>query len=185
MKKTLILLAILVLIILGLGIYKFNFIDDDIYNGNGIQINLHDGVYTIGGQKVALKNGISEVEAAPGSASKIVTKYFGNDIVGDFDNDGREDLAFLLTQETGGSGVFYYAVALLDRVDGKVGSEAVFLGDRIAPQTTELKENNILVVNYADRKVGESFAVVPSVGKSLYLKLDPTAHQFREVIKSF
>lgn len=132
--------------------------------------------YSIDGTSVMLKDGVAEVEAAPGSAAKITTKYFGNDFKTDLNNDGREDIVFLLTQETGGTGIFYYAVAALNLEQGYIGSDGYFLGDRIAPQTIELSSNpkhqKVIVVNYADREKEEPMSVVPSVGKSAYLKLD-------------
>ena len=192
MKKTLIILVALVLIIIGFLIYKFNFGNSStIINNQTVRQDFsHDGAYMIAGQKVILKNGISEVSAAPGSASKIVTKYFGNDLIHDLNEDGRPDKVFLVTQNTGGSGTFYYVVALLDTTNGLVGSDGVLLGDRIAPQTINIDEGqttngtnrqNVIVVNYADRKSGESFAVAPSVGKSIWLKLDLKTMRFGEV----
>jgi len=193
MKKIKIILIVfitLALMIFCFVIYKLNFTNDDLYLENKVtgvntKIDIHDGVYTIDGQKVTLKNGISETETAPGSASKIVTKYFGNDIFGDFDGDDRDDTAFILTQETGGSGIFYYVVALLNKTDGKVGTDGVLIGDRIAPQTMGIKNKDILIVNYADRKLGESFATLPSVGKSIYLKLDTKTLQWGMVANDF
>src|SRR5882672_11178341 len=72
------------------------------------KISYRDATYIIDGTHVTLKDGISEVAVAPGSASKLVTKYFGNEAVGDLNGDGIDDIAFLLTQEGGGSGTFYY-----------------------------------------------------------------------------
>lgn len=141
--------------------------------------------YVIDGTRIKLTEGISEVVATPGSASKIVTKYFGNEIFKDLNDDGREDVVFLLTQETGGSGVFFYAVAALNTPGGYVGSESIFLGDRIAPQTTESGKYKIVIVNYADRASGEDFSVQPSVGKSIWLLLDPETMQFGEVAQNF
>ncbi len=43
----------------------------------------------------------------------------------------------------------------------------------------------VIVVNYADRKSGESFAVQPSVGKSLWLLLDPKTMKLGEVAQNF
>ncbi|HUQ30041.1 MAG TPA: META domain-containing protein [Candidatus Paceibacterota bacterium] len=143
-----------------------------------------NATYTISGEPVTLVNGVSETEAAPDSASKITTRYFGNEVRHDFNADGREDIAFLLTQQTGGTGTFYYVVAALSTENGYVGSEGVFLGDRIAPQTTEIK-GNLVVVNYAHRAPGESFTVAPSVGKSVHLLLDPKTLQFGEVAQNF
>jgi hypothetical protein len=132
--------------------------------------------YSIDGQLVQLVNGSAETESAPGATSKTVTRYFGNDLVTDLNNDGRDDVVFLLTQETGGSGTFYYAVAVLNTFDGYVGSDGYLLGDRIAPQTINESQNprhkNVIVVNYADRAPGDPMATQPSVGKSVYLKLD-------------
>ena len=141
----------------------------------------HDGTFTIEGQKTTLTRGISEVAAAPGSASKIITRYFGNDVAADFDLDGRQDLAFIITQDRGGSGMFYYVVALLNKASGTVGTKAALLGDRIAPQTLELSGKNTLIANFAERKKGEGFTVPPSVGTSMYLRLNASSGVFEDV----
>lgn len=152
-------------------------------------VSYKNATYIIAGKSVTLVNGHAEESAAPGSASKIVTDYFGNEVTLDLDENGREDIVFLLTQQTGGSGTFYYVVAALNTPSGYKGSHAVLLGDRIAPQTTELSRNpshkNVIVVNYADRAPGESFAVQPSVGKSIWLKFNPATMQFGEVVQGF
>jgi hypothetical protein len=129
-----------------------------------------DATYVIDGQSIKLINGLSEMEAAPGSASKIVTRFFGNDASGDLNGDGKVDIAFLLTQTNGGSGTFFYVVVALQTDTGYLGTNAVFLGDRIAPQTTEIQGSTV-IVNYADRNPGESFDVAPSLGVSKYLKV--------------
>lgn len=144
-----------------------------------------NATYVIDGREVVLVNGISEIEAAPGSASKIVTQYFGNEVIHDFNADGRLDTAFILTHTTGGSGTFFYVVTALNMPEGYKGSHGFLLGDRIAPQTTEMGKGNIIVVNYADRKPNEGFAIAPSVGKSVWLLLDPTTMQFGHVEQNF
>ncbi len=145
--------------------------------------------YFIDGQRVQLTNGVAEVEAAPGSASKITTRYFGNDLTSDLDGDGREDVAFILTQETGGSGTFYYAVAALNTERGYVGTEGYLLGDRIAPQSTTMSPNprhvHVVVFNFAERKAGEPMTAQPSVGKSVYLKIDPASLRWAIVEPDF
>ncbi|GEM_PF-1043497 len=116
-------------------------------------------------------------------------RYFGNDLMTDLNDDGRDDVIFLITHEPGGSGTFYYAVAALNTEYGYIGSDGYFLGDRIAPQTIEESQNprhvNVIVVNYADRAPGEPMTAEPSVGKSVYLKLDPTAMQWGIVEPDF
>jgi len=115
--------------------------------------------YEIEGQSVKLTNGISGT-----------TRYFGNEIVGDLNGDGTGDIAFLLTQNPGGSGTFYYVAVALKTTDGYQGTNALFLGDRIAPQTTEIR-NEEVIVNYADRKIDEPMTTKPSVGVSKYFKV--------------
>jgi heat shock protein HslJ len=141
--------------------------------------------YVIGGEQVRLVDGIAEVEAAPGSAAKIITRHFGNELRKDLDGDGREDVVFLLTQATGGSGTFFYVVAALAGDEGYRGSHGLLLGDRIAPQTTESGRANIVVVNFADRARGEPFSARPSTAKSIWLLLNPATMQFGEVAQDF
>ena len=132
-----------------------------------------NATYVIDGQSVTLVNGHAEVAAAPGSASKTITQYFGNEATGDLNGDGVPDVGFILTQTGGGSGTFYYAVAALKTTNGYQGTDAFLLGDRIAPQTTEIK-NGQLVVNYADRATGEPMTTQPSIGVSTYLNVQGT-----------
>lgn len=130
-----------------------------------------NGTYSIEGVDITLVNGYAETEFAPGSISRLVTRYFGNEATGDLTGDGVADAAFLLTQDGGGSGTFYYVVAALETPDGYKGTNAVFLGDRIAPQTTEIRDGEI-IVNYADRNPGEPMTAQPSVGVSKYFRVE-------------
>lgn len=173
--KKIILGVLAIIVVLVVVFYAFN---SYIYNKKqapGV-VDYKNAEYRIGGTSVKLKDGFAEIEAAPGSASKITIRYFGNEFATDLNNDGRQDLVFLLTQVTGGSGIFYYAVAALNTDSGYVGSDGYLLGDRISPQTIEMSPNvkhkNVIVVNYADRAAGTSMTTQPSVGKSVYLKLD-------------
>jgi hypothetical protein len=130
-----------------------------------------NATYEIEGRPVTLVNGLSEVEAAPGSASKVTTRVFGNEASGDLDGDGTADVALLLTQNSGGSGTFYYAVVARWTPAGFAGTNGVLLGDRIAPQTTQVQDGTV-IVNYAERRPGEPFTIQPSVGVSKYLKIE-------------
>lgn len=148
-----------------------------------------DGAYLIEGQRVKLENGVAITEATPGSASKIITRYFGNELKTDLNGDGREDVAFLLTQERGGSGTFFYAVAALNTDKGYVGSDGYFLGDRIAPQSTNESQNPrhryVVVFNYAVRPSGVPMTAQASLGKSVYLKLNPATMQWGIIMPDF
>ncbi len=180
MNKNITILVVFVLILL-FGVYKFAFVDN--ISKTDLSINFYDGEYEISGQKFVLKNGLSKIPI-PNSSSKIITKYFGNDADGDIDGDGINDKVFLLTQETGGTGTFYYLAGILNKQNGRIFARPVFIGDRIAPQNTRI-ENGEVLVNYADRNYGESFDVRPSLGKTLYLKLDPKIMEFGELVKDF
>jgi heat shock protein HslJ len=141
--------------------------------------------YSIAGRAVRLVDGVATTPAAPGSAATSVTRYFSNEVWTDLNADGREDVVFLLTQEPGGSGTFYYAVAALDLPGGFAGSEAMLLGDRIAPQATALGPNGLVVVSYAERAPGDGFATAPSIAKSIRIKVDPATLRLGEVAQDF
>ena len=130
-----------------------------------------DTTYTIGDQPYALLGGHVEKEVAPDSAMKEKVSVFGEPVYGDLDADGDLDAALFIVQESGGSGVFYYIAVAVN--DGGVykGTNAMLLGDRIAPQTIEVR-NGRAVANYAERKANEAFSVAPSVGKSIWIHLD-------------
>jgi heat shock protein HslJ len=188
MKNKIITLLIVLVLCVGAYFAFTNIKQTPATSKNNTAISALDGknsTFTIDGSPVTLVNGISEIQAVPGSASKIVTRYFGNDIKADLNGDGKQDIAFLVTQETGGSGIFYYVVAILNATSGPIGSQGLFIGDRIAPQTTEVTKGNVVVVNYADRNPGEPFSTQPSQGKSLYLLLDTKTMQFGEVVQNF
>ncbi len=201
MKKTILIIlgvcaAVVVLVALA-GMFKFNHLANQPgYDVDGNKTTTEEDAsdpknttYIIDGKEVTLIDGLSEKSAAPDSASKVTTQYFGNELQTDLNNDGREDIVFLLTQNTGGSGTFFYVVTALNTEEGWVGSQATFIGDRIAPQTTEVSRNpnhkNVIVVNYVDRAPDEPMTISPSQAKSLYLKLDPESMQFGEVAADF
>lgn len=152
-------------------------------NDNKI-LNPYDTTYNIWGEEITFRAGESRVSIAPGSSVEIVTKYFGNDFKYDFDHDGREDIAFMLTQETGGTGVFYYVTAVLNTETGKVGLDGVFIGDRIAPQSIYIEAGEILVIKFAERKIGQSFSEQPSLARTIKVKYDTDSLQFAEVLQN-
>jgi hypothetical protein len=145
--------------------------------------------YVIEGERITLANGFAEAQTSPGSASRTVTRYFGNELKTDLNDDGREDVVFLLTQQRGGSGAFFYAVAALNTQEGYVGSDGYLIGDRIAPQSIAESPNprhvNVIVVNYADRRPDEPKTADPSVNKSVYLKMNADTVRWGIVVPDF
>ena len=129
--------------------------------------------YSIEGDLVMLVNGKSEQEEAPGSAIKIETTVFGEPAMGDLDGDGAQDAALILVYNPGGSGTFYYVVTALQNSESgeATGTNAVLLGDRIAPQNISI-ENGVVLVNYADRALDEPMSAQPSIGVSKWLAVE-------------
>ena len=161
-KNTLILIIILILAIVGIYFCQQSLLQVKDYKNIS---------YNIEGKDVLLTNGLSEVEIVPGSASKSITRYFGNEVRGDFNNDKSEDVAFLLTQDNGGSGTFYYVVAALKTNNGYIGTNGIFIGDHVAPQTTEFRDN-MIIVNYEDREINQPMTAQPSIGFSKYCMIE-------------
>jgi hypothetical protein len=108
--------------------------------------------------------------ASDSTSVKSGARYFGNEVKGDFNGDDKEDVAYLFTEDGGGSGTFYYVTAKLADGKGFKELDAILLGDRIAPQTTEFKDG-MIIVNYADRRPGEPMTNKPSVGMSSYFQV--------------
>jgi hypothetical protein len=171
MKKK-IWIAVLIVVIVGLGAF--------ILLGRQAKpaaaFDPYNATYVVGGASVALVNGRAETPAAPGSATQVVTSVFGQPVSGDLNGDGKADAAMMIVQDPGGSGSFYYVVAALDGAGGIQGTNAVLLGDRIAPQNIAIQDGKI-VVNYADRKPSEPMTTQPSVGVTKYLTVSGSVLQ--------
>lgn len=184
MSKT-VLYGVSVLILTALTFFTFNAYIYNKKQGDVVSRDYKNIEYGIEGSRVVLQNGVAETTAAPGSATKITTRYFGNEVRKDINGDGKEDIFFLVTHTTGGSGTFYYVLAAVSLGDGYIGSEGFLLGDRVAPQTTTSGPGNTVLVTYADRVSGQNFSEEPSFGKSVQLLLDTDSMQFGEVAQNF
>ncbi|MFA4998668.1 MAG: hypothetical protein WC514_01480 [Candidatus Paceibacterota bacterium] len=137
-----IILIVLLIIITGLGYWIYQSKigkPSTVSPEQKITIDPKNATYLIENEEVTLVNGRSEKEIVPDSASKAITQYFGNEVKADFNGDGTEDVAFILTQNSGGSGTFYYVAAVLDLKDGYKGTNAILLGDRIAHRQPSLE----------------------------------------------
>lgn len=182
--KRKLLLVVGVLLVMGVGIFVW-----PVEKPDQPGTDYKNTSYVINGQSISLTDGVYEMEGMSGSASKTIISYFGNDFITDLDGDGDNDIAFIITETTGGTGTFYYAVAALNTEDGYIGSDGYLLGDRVAPQSTESSPNprhkNVVVFNYADRLLNEPMSTIPSVGKSVYLKIVPETNQWAIVEPDF
>jgi len=163
--------VLLIIVVIAAGIYRFDITGGDMHVSQPGSLDPKNATYQIDGKSVTLSSGTSVQDLAPGSASKITTKYFGNEATGDLNGDGKDDEAFIITQDMGGSGTFYYLAAEISGPNGYSGTNAVFLGDRIAPQPTSIM-SGIITANYADRKPGEPMTASPSMGVSRHFHVE-------------
>lgn len=174
--KTL-LIAVGVLVLLVGGFFAFNaYIYDEKQGDGGLVADYKAATYYISGAPVFLGEG--------------GVTYFGNEVRGDIDADGDEDIAFLITHQPGGSGTFFYLAGAINEGGKYKGTNAMLIGDRIAPQTTEFRMLEApygarVIVNYAERGPGEPFTTRPSFGKSLYAKYSAEHNDFGEVVQNF
>lgn len=171
-KNAQISLVIIILIIVAGGIYYIA--HTKALNHSAAQsFDGHNATFAVDGNPVTLVNGISEFPI-PGSSANTTTRYFGDEATGDVTGDGMPDAAFLITQDTGGSGVFYYAVAAINTGSGYKTTNAYLIGDRIAPQNIVIPPGSMdIQVNYADRAPGEPMTAKPATGKTLILRVTP------------
>lgn len=179
----LIVIAIMVLVMVA-GVYRFNFTDGGDIILDTSKNDAKNISYVIDGQTFMLVNGKAEKEIAPGSVSKQKISMFGDPVYGDFNGDGVKDAAVMLVSDGGGSGSFFYAVLAISTGTTFVSTNALLLGDRIAPQNINIEDGRA-VYNYAERKAGEPMTTQPSIGKSLYVQYDKRTGTIGEFVKDF
>lgn len=173
--------AIIAIIVVA-GVYKFNFTNGgDIIPGTNAP-DAKNASYVIDGETFVLINGKTEKEITPGSATKQIIYTFGEPVYGDLNNDGKIDAAVILVSNSGGSGTFYYAVLVVSKGGIYKTTNAILLGDRIAPQTVEIHDS-IALFNYAERNIGEPMTTSPSLGKSLWINYDAKTGKISELVK--
>ncbi len=165
-----------------MGVYKFNLTDsDDMNNPKSMLKDVKNLTYNVGGETFNLIGGSAVNEIVPNSSSKNTLSIFGDPVYGDLNSDNQNDAAIILVNTLGGSGTFYYAVLAIDGNGKYKATNAILLGDRVAPQTVEIHDG-IAVFNYAERKAGEPMTTRPSIGKSLRVIYDAKTEKISELI---
>jgi len=168
-----------------IGVYKFNFINDDIYidTPSKMTADVKNLTYVVNGESFNLVAGVASNEITPDSATKNTLSIFGEPVYGDLNGDGKNDAVILLVNNPGGSGAFYYAVLAMNSNDDKyTPTNTILLGDRIAPQTVEIHDG-VALFNYVERKASEPMTTPPSIGKSLWINYDAKTGQISELKK--
>jgi len=127
--------------------------------------------FVIEKRSVTLVNGRAEKEAAPGSATKVVTTLGVQRTTADVDGDGRPDTVAILIQQPGGSGTFYYVAVLLNPFGGVIATPAVLLGDRITVTGVRIDGRTVLV-DILDRAADQPLTASPSVPSTKRFTVD-------------
>lgn len=121
-------------------------------------IDYKDAIYRIGESDVTLLGGQHAQPAASDSSAQAVTRVVEPPEHGAGTLAGRPAVAVFLSQESGGSGTFYYAAVVF--ADGR--GTTFQIGDRIQPIKIAINGDDV-AVTYLDRKPDEPMAVPPTV----------------------
>jgi hypothetical protein len=97
---------------------------------------------------------IPEVVYTPAAVIRAVQQtpkqYFGNEVIGDLNADGKNDVAFIIHRKDDDRGTLYYLTSALDGENGKTGTNLLFLGEKITPQSISIT-NGIIDVTFTSR----------------------------------
>ena len=131
--------------------------------GSG-EVNPSNATFTFDDGSVTLSGGLGIKKDVESEFSETV-EILEERATGDLNADDKNDVVVLLARSGGGSGVFIYVAAYISGPVNYRGTNAIFLGDRISPQSIEIA-SGIATVNYLDRKPEEAFATEPTVPMS-------------------
>lgn len=94
---------------------------------------------------VTLHDGLYDVPAAPGSASRVVVRLADMAAFGDVDGTGDPDAAVVLVSSGGGSGTFAELSAVLNEAGVPHPLPAALLGDRVLVREVRVQDRTIVV----------------------------------------
>ncbi|KKP31826.1 MAG: hypothetical protein A2312_01080 [Candidatus Staskawiczbacteria bacterium RIFOXYB2_FULL_32_9] len=180
-KNNIILLIFIIVVVLILSYFAYKYYAENLVQMYATE-NLEQKIitvvdplnttYSFDGRLIRLVNGKAQINIASGLAEKIEVSVFGVPIFEDLNNDGVKDASLILVYAQGGSGIFYFIASALKDVENNltIGTNAIYLGDRIMPQSV-LVDSGKITANYLDRKKDEPFSTQPSINVSRYFLL--------------
>lgn len=166
MKKLLLIIALIVVALMALYFATSSSTQVVQNQSGGSKPDPTNATYVVEGEKVTFKNGLNNTEEQDGLTME--SRVLETIAYGDLNADGEEDALALIAQSGGGSGTFVYVVVYVSGPVKYNGSNAIFLGDRISPQSLSVK-NGVATVKYLDRKEDEPFSAEPTVSTTKQL----------------
>ena len=165
MKKLFILVIVIVAVFFGFSLYKKSVTQEcKLTIAPTIsKPDIANGTFNFEGEDIKLKDGRAITKISPDSAITIETILTDKIEYGDVNGDKKNDSLALVIQEGGGSGTFVYLIAYVSGNVEYKGSNAVFVGDRISPESLSISESGVITVRYLDRLPEEPMAADPSV----------------------
>lgn len=134
-------------------------------------INVKNETYSIGDRSIALEAGVNQTSGIGTTTASTKTVLLNDPAFTDIDGDGKEDAVVILKDETGGSGVFYYAAVVLSNNGTSKVSNSVLLGDRIRVKAISVL-SGVISIDILDRADTDSFATPASIEKTIILSID-------------
>lgn len=154
-----------VLIMFGLSLYVFETVpaptqipnkNSLAHSGKMIPFNFDAQTFTLDDQTWEFSNGAAVNADATDKA-----------IIGERTlNTQGNKAAAIITDEPGGSGIFFYVVGASQTDSGEVYSKPVLLGDRIKYESLAVSDDGIIEVTYFDRNPKDPMTIEPSVKKT-------------------
>jgi hypothetical protein len=89
-------------------------------------------------------------------------QYFGNEVVGDLNGDGKNDVAFILSRDDKARGTLYYLSTALTVDNGHQGTNLIYLGEKIDLESISI-DHGIIGVSYFDRSSNASSTVYAKI----------------------
>ncbi|MDQ3089783.1 MAG: hypothetical protein M3Q24_01340 [bacterium] len=168
LQKVLLILGVIAALVAGYVIYNKN---PEITTSNKepeIKIDnttkrpdLSNATFTFDNERVTLKNGEDNSPLSDNPNISQTTTLTDKVAYGDLNGDQKEDAVALLVQSGAGTGIFVYIGAYVSGSVRYSGSNTIFVGDRIIPQSIDI-DKNIITVNYLDREEDEPLAATPT-----------------------
>jgi len=129
-------------------------------NGN-FRPDPSNATFTFEDESITLSAGRKEMAVA-GSVLTEEIVLMDEFAYGDINLDTKEDTVLFLARYGAGSGTFIYVAAFVSGPVNYKGSDALYIGDRISPQSISI-DKGVITVKYLDRESDEPMAAEPTV----------------------